>query len=929
MLGSAVGGALVHSVLGPVTPAVAAGGIDDRLAAGTGWRDFLGALDMVWQRIPTSFYHGPFLGNGGLGASVYQRSGTNRLAFVLGDSRVRDHQAVGGPLWGGARLPIGFLTLQTTGTVTEVDLRLSLWNAELTGFVTTTSGVLSVRAFVHATKDLLVVATTTVSGSERADWVFTPQAAVSPRQGVYPAQRPAGLLDNPAPVVTAGTCVQDLACGGRTETRWRTESDGVTSTLLCTVAHSALDRSATTTAAATMASPGTLAALTTSHRAWWNAFYPRSFVSVPDTRLAAFYWAQLYKAASASRAGGPPMATTGPWLEPTPWPAVWWNLNVQLEYWLVNATNHPELDALTTAIATKEAGLIASTPAAYRADSLVIARTSQEDLVSDTSTVPGTSSPVCEAGNLTWALHNVWLAYRHAMDDDLLRDTLFPRLRKAINFYLHFLTKDASGVYHLPTTYSPEYANTTDCNYDLALIHWGCRTLLASAARLGISDTLAPKWRDVLTNLTPPPQDAVEGLWIGRDRKLTSSHRHYSHLLWFYPLYALDITNPANRDLLIKSLNHWQSLTGALQGYSFTGSASMYAMLGDGDAALSQLTKLLNSYVRPNTMYAETGPVIETPLSAAQTLHDMLLQSWGDTIRVFPAVPAAWADTAIHNLRTEGAFLVTARRSAGRTDFIRIRSEAGEPCRVLPGGMTGPYAVTHPDGTPTPWSPRPDGVLEITLAAGEEAIITRSGTTPPLVIAPVATPTTASWGTPPTSPGKPLPLTTLLNNDGITWHPTRTDGNFDNAGYTYPAEELPTPGLLVTGGLTWTMPAYGDTQKNNVIPTGQRIPVPTATYTELHVLGAATQGDATGPLTFTHTDGTTSTATLTFTDWGHPPRYNEKVAVETTHRHHPTGDHPLRVRIFHQTVPVPSTKQLASITLPTAGRMHIFAMTIR
>ena len=58
----------------------------------------------------------------------------------LGDSRVHDHQDVAGPVtnlgqtaelstavWDTAGLPIGYLTLETTGDVTAVDLRLSLW----------------------------------------------------------------------------------------------------------------------------------------------------------------------------------------------------------------------------------------------------------------------------------------------------------------------------------------------------------------------------------------------------------------------------------------------------------------------------------------------------------------------------------------------------------------------------------------------------------------------------------------------------------------------------------------------------------------------------------------------------------------------------------------------------------------------------------
>lgn len=53
-------------------------------------------------------------------------------------------------------------------------------------------------------------------------------------------------------------------------------------------------------------------------------------------------------------------------------------------------------------------------------------------------------------------------------------------------------------------------------------------------------------------------------------------------------------------------------------------------------------------------MYKESGPVIETPLSAAQSIHDMLLQSWGGKIRIFPAIPATWKDIAYSGLRTEG-----------------------------------------------------------------------------------------------------------------------------------------------------------------------------------------------------------------------------------------------------------------------------------
>ena len=198
-------------------------------------------------------------------------------------------------------------------------------------------------------------------------------------------------------------------------------------------------------------------------------------------------------------------------------------------------------------------------------------------------------------------------------------------------------TKDA--------TYSPEYGSAEDCNFDLSLLRWGCLTLIQSAERLKIDDPLLPKWKTVLEELTPYPMDE-NGLFIGRNTPYAFSHRHYSHLLAAYPLYTLNKEHPEDVDLIERSLHFWQSKTGAHQGYSLTGASSISSALGKGNDALAYLNKLFGRFLSVNTLYRESGPVIETPLSGAQSIHDMLLQSWGGKIRVFPAVPDAWQDVA-------------------------------------------------------------------------------------------------------------------------------------------------------------------------------------------------------------------------------------------------------------------------------------------
>jgi len=767
-IGSTVAGALAASL--PVELAGAAPGppgLDDRMRSPEAWRTFLAGQDMAWSRVPAGFFEAPFMGNGGMAASLYKHATRQRVQFTLGDSRVHDHQDAMGSVnnlgqtaeltnavWGHARLPIGYLTLETAGDATGVDLRLSLWDAELTGTVQTTLGTIGLRAFLHAAEDLLVVVTAP-DGGERVSWSFTPHEAISPR--ARSNTPPPDYLANPDPVVTTtpdgGECVQDLVAGGQTATAWRhrVDEDG-TSTLVASVAHSHPESSAADEAAraADHGAERPVVQLAGAHRRWWHDFYPRSFVSIPDARLQSFYWIQLYKMASATRIDRPVIGTAGPWLEPTGWPATWWNLNVQLEYWLIHPTGHGELDSLTYELDHYGDNLTQNVPEAYRADSAAIGRTTQEDLTNGgTVAVPGTVSKQAlpEVGNLTWALHDAWLGYRHTMDDDVLRRVVYPLLRRAVNFYLHFLTEDADGRLHLPETFSPEYKIVPDCNYDLALLSWGCRTLLESADRLGIADELRPRWRDVLDRLVDPPQ-GPDGLWIGAGVQLTSSHRHYSHLLWFYPLYLFDASTPEQRDLLERSLAHWVGFSGALQGYTFTGAASMSALMGEGDRAHEYLDTLLDDFIQPNTMYKEgSSPVMETPLSGAQSLHDMLIQSHGGTIRVFPAVPDAWEDAVISQLRTEGAFVVSAARRGGRTQFVHVESLAGEPCRVAPG-LPGPYEVRAPRGErPATWRELPGGVLEIDLARNQAVVIVTRGTQPDLSIAPVATDATGpSWG---------------------------------------------------------------------------------------------------------------------------------------------------------------------------------------
>jgi hypothetical protein len=80
-------------------------------------------------------------------------------------------------------------------------------------------------------------------------------------------------------------------------------------------------------------------------------------------------------------------------------------------------------------------------------------------------------------------------------------------------------------------------------------------------------------------------------------------------------------------------------------------------------------------------------------------------------------LPAEWKDVEFRDLRAEGAFLVSAKRVGGQTQWVRIKSLAGEPCTVKLGfngfaGVTGARAVILKQLF--------TGVYEINLDKGEE-----------------------------------------------------------------------------------------------------------------------------------------------------------------------------------------------------------------
>jgi hypothetical protein len=180
-----------------------------------------------------------------------------------------------------------------------------------------------------------------------------------------------------------------------------------------------------------------------------------------------------------------------------------------------------------------------------------------------------------------------------------------------------------------------------------------------------------------------------------------------------------------------------------------------------------------------------------------------------------------------------------------------------------------------------------------------------------------------------------------VDNAGISADDKPSAANFDGLGWSYSANALATAGAPAGGtvsldGLSYKWPSFPAGDQDNVVAAGQTVNVTGSG--KLGLLGSASNGKASGSLTITYTDGTTSKADIGFSDWtlgagGEQPSFGNRVALSTPYRNAAGGD-PQQVGTFiFGTAPITldAGKTVASVTLPSSvsgGAMHVFAVAL-
>jgi len=228
------------------------------------------------------------------------------------------------------------------------------------------------------------------------------------------------------------------------------------------------------------------------------------------------------------------------------------------------------------------------------------------------------------------------------------------------------------------------------------------------AGELGLNNEAA-HWKKILLEFGDFAVSPNNELMFSPTMAYNQSHRHFSHMMAIHPLGLIKWEDGGKSQRIIKNSIHLLDSIGPDYwcGYSYAWLANMKARAKDGDGAAKALTIFAKAFCSINSFHLNGDQTksgyskyqyrpftLEGNFAFAAGLQEMLIQSYADFIAIMPAIPATWNNVSFENLRTEGAFLVSATRKNGFTSFIKIKSEMGGKCIVQTDIPPGQIKVT-------------------------------------------------------------------------------------------------------------------------------------------------------------------------------------------------------------------------------------------
>lgn len=438
------------------------------------------------------------------------------------------------------------------------------------------------------------------------------------------------------------------------------------------------------------------------HQEWWKDYWQKSFVSIPDSVIEKQYYLSLYGMASCSRDKDFPPSIFGTWItrERPNWNGDYHlNYNHMAPYYGLYSSNRieqadPYYMPMLAQIARgnyyseKVTGISDGILLPVGAGPLGIETTRRSPFMDtyfkgwiDGKLVEDEGFFMGQKSNSSYAVVNMSMQFYRTWDKEYTRK-VYPFVKGVAAFWEKYLTLEGDRYVIYNDAIHEGTVGTMNPILSLGLVRMVMQTVSDMSSFLGVDEDKREQWAFIKDHMSDYPLQERNGKTVFRytekgtdwwgDNTLGIQH--------IYPAGQIGL----NSDPQLLQIAH-NTVDEMRRWSDFNGTNSFFpaaVRIGyDPDSILVHLN-VYSHHTYPNGFQLDNPHGIENWSTVPNTINEMLCMGHQDIVRVFPVWPRE-KDASFHQIRVEGAFLVSAELKNKEVTSLTIVSEQGRPLTLL------------------------------------------------------------------------------------------------------------------------------------------------------------------------------------------------------------------------------------------------------